>query len=254
MQGQIADDESVLAVSVLGSAASGHGPRAGILVTVQTLDGEVVGQAKTQPAGCATFTLPIEKDTQPTYRVWLDGKGDKSHSYVSADGQTRPSREVTIAGPRQLTRVKFENFDKAATLKVNVVASGVTEVVQSVRVEPVSSLGQPFWANLTGASAQIANLYPGTYTLSAGNAEPVAVTLAEGETRSVTLLIPGDPADPTDPGQGDQGGDDPTGPASDCDGSQPPETLPDHPINPVDPCAGATPPATPATPDQPEDQ
>jgi type II secretory pathway pseudopilin PulG len=185
--GELDTDESIIAVAVTGSPLAGAAAREGILVSLEDSAGLLIGQALTQPTGCATFTVTAPAGSERTYRVWLEGSGTTAETFVSADRHTRPSRDITVSGPRRLERVRFENYDKAATLAVRVV--GHSALLHAVDVAPLGGMGEPFQVSIIGGLAQVSGLYPGAYTVSVSSGESLTVTVAEGTSTEVTLTL-----------------------------------------------------------------
>ncbi|MDR1295361.1 MAG: hypothetical protein LBK59_10510 [Bifidobacteriaceae bacterium] len=240
--GELDADQSVIAVAVLGSPLTGGVPREGISVSLEDSSGLVIGQALTQPPGCATFTVAAPDDGGRTYRVWLEGSGTTGETYVSSDRQPRPSRDVTVSGPRQLERVRFENYDKASSLAVRVV--GQSALIHAVNVEPLNGMGEPFQVSINAGLATIPDLYPGTYTVSLSSGESLTVTVAEGTLREVTLTAA--PSGPSEPPSTQ-----PPDIVADCGRHDGSDYAAGSPIAPDDPCDTPSPPSVPEDPESP---
>jgi hypothetical protein len=244
--GGLAEGESIIAVNVVGSALAASAPREGIRVKLEDDGGTQIGEALTQPGGCATFRVAVPTGTPTSFRVWLDGSGVTGETYVSSDRQPNPSRDVTVTGPRLLERVKFENYDRAGSLSIRVV--GAPANLFAVTVKPLNGLAPPFQVSLVGDIALATLLYPGSYMIEEPSGMTLTVTLTEGEYREVVLPINTPPLPtPTPTGTSTGGG---GGPGGDCDGTNPtPTPSASGPLGPVDPCEGVTPTATPTPTD-----
>jgi hypothetical protein len=179
-------DRAIVAVEVAGQPLDGVTARAGVSVRVAGNGAPPVAQT-TDHRGCAAFEV-MPAAVGSDYEITL--LGGHGAAYVDLLGQSQPVKQISevVAGGAFL--VKFTDYDKAAQLTVTVL--NVNPSIHHVFLEPMfAGGGDTIQQPVKGSAAAFTNLYPGSYVVRAGLAEPVAVALAPGENRTdLKVVIP----------------------------------------------------------------
>ncbi|MDR3359821.1 MAG: hypothetical protein LBO20_04065 [Bifidobacteriaceae bacterium] len=174
----LAQGTAVIAVKVTGKdGVGGAAARAGIRVEAS---GNGASEVQfTDKRGCAVLSV-TPGGASVDYTVTITG-GQKH--YVDPAGDPAPSQQVSGVGQGAWQSREFKNYDLAAALSVHV--KNKNELVNAVTLTPASlGSGEARQAPIgPGGIAVFENVYPGIYSVAAGNSDPVMVTLAPGDSK-----------------------------------------------------------------------
>jgi type II secretory pathway pseudopilin PulG len=182
----LADGAAQLVVSVSGTPGlDGKTVREGVKIEVAGPGG--TEYRVTNQHGCVVVPV-TPASTGSTYVVTMDGGG----VLVGPGGNTKPTETVTGVLPDTSTPVPFKQVDRAAGLTVTVNNWNESVLVAYALISG-GGLGEQASQNVDSAThtATFTGLYPGTYSVWAGNAPPVSVTLTQGEMKTgVEVTVP----------------------------------------------------------------
>jgi hypothetical protein len=180
----LASGDALITVKVTGNVAvAGATARKG--VTVTAVGGGETRSGVTDARGCAVLAVhPGAASVDYTVSI-VSGPGN----YVDPSSSATPSTIVQAMKDQEHNSAVFANYDPAASLTVTV--ENWNELVQVVKLEPTSGAGgSPIWRDVIGATAEFAAVYPGNYTITAGDsADPVEVELKPGEHSAQKVVI-----------------------------------------------------------------
>jgi hypothetical protein len=179
----LADGVAVLAVKVSGNEEiAGSTGRSGVSVKA-TAAGETVSGV-TDSRGCALLTVSPGA-SGADYTVALEGS---SGNFINPGGSSEWEQPVDNVEEGAWRQVPFSGFERAASLSVTV--HNLNESVMVARLLPASAAqGGERASEIKSGKATFEKLYPGAYSVWAGDSDVVAVTLVAGEDASIGVTL-----------------------------------------------------------------